>query len=123
MLCLLVAGLVMRSVKLSAVSVVPILLVIAWLLGFMYLFDYDLNVVTATIAAISVGVGIDFSIHYAMRFREELRRSGDRMVAIRHAAQDTGTALMLSGGTSVLGFAFLALAPLPILAAYGLLTA
>ena len=122
-LCLLVAGLVMRSPKLAAVSVVPIRLVIVWLLGFMYLFDYDLNVTTATIAAISVGVGIDFSIHYAMRFREELARAGSRIEAIRRAATGTGTALMLSGGTSVIGFAFLALAPMPILAAYGLLTA
>ncbi len=118
-----VAKLVMRSPELAAVNVVPILLVMVWLLGFMYLCDYDFNVITATIAAISVAVGVDFSIHYAMCFREELARAGDRMAAIGLASEGTGTALTLSGGTSVIGFASLPLAPMLILAAYGLLTA
>ncbi len=123
LLCLIVAGLVMRSVRLSLASVIPIALVITWLLGFMRAFGYDLNVVTATIAAISVGVGIDYSIHFTMRFREEWRRSADRLQAIRLAAGATGTALILSAATSITGFALLALAPMPVFAAYGLLTA
>ncbi len=122
-LCLIVAGLVMRSLRLSLASVIPIVLVIAWLLAFMRVFDYNLNVVTATIAAISVGVGIDYSIHFTMRFREEWRRIGDRLEALRLAAEGTGTALILSAATSVTGFFFLAFAPMPIFAAYGLLTA
>ena len=122
-LCLIVAALVMRSIRLAAVSIVPIALVIVWLLGFMTAFDYDLNIVTATIAAISVGVGIDFSIHYTMRYREQLRAAASRIEAIRRAAEGTGTALVLSGTTSVVGFGLLALAPMPIMAAYGLLTA
>ena len=91
--------------------------------GFMTAFDYDLNIVTATIAAISVGVGIDFSIHYTMRYREQLRAAASRIEAIRLAAEGTGTALVLSGTTSVVGFGLLALAPMPIMASYGLLTA
>ena len=122
-LCFIVAGLVMRSVRLSVASIIPIALVITWLLGFMSAFGYDLNAVTATIAAISVGVGIDYSIHFTMRFREEWRRSRDRLVAIRLAAEATGTALILSAATSITGFLLLALAPMPVFAAYGLLTA
>lgn len=122
-LCLIVAAAVMRSIRLSAVSVVPIALVIVWLLGFMTAFDYDINVVTATIAAISVGVGIDFSIHYTMRYREQLPAATSRIEAIHLAASGTGTALALSGTTSIVGFGLLALAPMPIFAAYGLLTA
>ena len=122
-LCLLAAALVMRSIRLATVSVVPILLVTLWLLGFMAALDYDINVITATIAAISVGVGIDFSIHYTMRFREELRAAATRVEAVRLAAEGTGTALVLSGTTSIVGFGLLALAPMPIFAAYGLLTA
>ncbi len=122
-LCLLVAALVMRSIRLSAVSIVPIALVLTWLLGFMYAADYALNAVTATIAAISVGIGIDYSIHFTMRFREELRRVGDRLLATRAAGSGTGTALILSATTSIVGFLLLALAPMPVFAAYGLLTA
>ncbi len=122
-LCLAVAALVMRSVRLAAVSVVPIALVLAWLLGFMYAAGYNLNAVTATIAAISVGIGIDYSIHFTMRYREELRRASDRLSAIREAGSGTGTALILSASTSIVGFLLLALAPMPVFAAYGMLTA
>jgi predicted RND superfamily exporter protein len=122
-LCFLVSALAMRSARLSAVSVIPIALVIVWLLGFMAAFDYSINIVTATIAAISVGVGIDYSIHYTMRYREQLGTSTSRLEAVRAAAAGTGTALVLSGLTSIVGFGVLALAPMPIFAAYGLLTA
>ncbi len=123
LLCLVVAGLVMRSARLAIVSVVPIALVIVWLLGFMYAFDFSLNVVTATIAAISVGIGIDYSIHFTMRFREELRSAVDRISATHAAASGTGTSLILSATTSIVGFLLLALASMPVFAAYGLLTA
>jgi predicted RND superfamily exporter protein len=123
LLCFAVAAFAMRSIRLAAVSIVPIALVIIWLLAFMAAFDYNVNVVTATIAAISVGVGIDFSIHYTMRYREQLRSTSERIDAIRGAAEGTGAALILSAVTSIIGFGVLALAPMPIFAAYGLLTA
>lgn len=122
-LCLAVAALVMRSLRMAAVSVIPIALVVVWLLGFMAIFNYDINVITATIAAISIGVGIDFSIHFTMRFRTELASGLSRLEAVRSAAEGTGTALVLSGSTSIIGFGLLALAPMPLFAAYGLLTA
>ena len=123
LLCVIVAGMVMGSVRFAGASVVPIVLVIAWLLAFMTVFGIDINVFTATITAISVGVGIDYSIHFTMRFREEWRKSADRLDAVRLAAEGTGTALILSAATSITGFALLALAPMPVFAAYGLLTA
>ena len=122
-LCFAVAAFAMRSIRLAAVSIVPIALVIVWLLAFMAAFDYNINVITATIAAISVGVGIDYSIHYTMRYREQLGSLPDRIDAARSAAEGTGTALVLSAITSIIGFGVLALAPMPIFAAYGLLTA
>ena len=122
-MCLAVASLAMRSIRLSAVNVVPIALVIVWLLGFMAAFDYAINIVTATIAAISVGVGIDFSTHFTMRYREQLSAAASRLEALRFAGEGTGAALILSGATSIVGFTLLALAPMPIFAAYGLLTA
>ena len=122
-LCLAVAAFAMRSLRLAAISIVPISLVIVWLLAFMAAFGYNINVITATIAAISVGVGIDFSTHYTMRYREQLRATPSRIEAVRGAAEGTGTALILSGVTSIIGFGVLGLAPMPIFAAYGLLTA
>ena len=84
---------------------------------------YTVNVVTATIAAIAVGVGIDFSTHLTARYREELASNPDRLEALRVAGAGTGGALVLSAVTSVLGFTVMAFAPTPIFATFGVLTA
>ena len=95
----------------------------AWLYAFMYLAGFALNWVTATIAAISIGIGIDYSIHMTQRFREELTRAADKVLALRRAAHGTGVALMASAATSIVGFTVMAFAPMPLFASYGILTA
>jgi predicted RND superfamily exporter protein len=121
--CLLVAVVAMRSVRYGAVTIIPIGLVVAWLYAFMYVFGFGLNFVTATIAAVSIGVGVDYAIHMTQRFREELEREGDRVRALGRAAQGTGVALLASAATSVLGFTIMAFAPMPMFSSYGILTA
>jgi predicted RND superfamily exporter protein len=122
-LCALIAWAFMRSLKYALVSVVPILLVVGWIYGFMYLFGYTINPVTATIAAIAVGVGVDFAMHFTMRFREEFEGEPSRFPALRRAGEGTGGALVLSALTSMGGFLVMSLAPMPIFADFGLLTA
>lgn len=121
--CLLAATLFMRSLRYGLISTVPVVLVAIWLYGFMYAVGCSLNVVTATIGAISIGVGIDFSVHFTMRFREELGAATSRDEALRAAGTGTGQALAASAFSSAMGFAILAFAPMPMFAAYGLLTA
>jgi predicted RND superfamily exporter protein len=122
-LCLVIAGLFMRSFRYGVVAIVPILIVVSWLYAFMYLAGYSINLVTATIGAVSIGIGIDFAIHFAMRYREELERAGNREAAVRAAAEGTGVALVASAISSMVGFAILAFAPMPLFASYGFLTA
>ena len=90
----------------------------------MHLMGFHLNFVTATIGAVSIGVGVDFSIHMTQRFREEMGR-GSAMECARWSGprEGTGTALMASAGSSICGFAIMALAPMPLFSAYGILTA
>ena len=121
--CFLVTALFMRSVRYAFVTIIPIGLVVAWLYAMMYLLGFDLNFVTATIGAISIGVGVDFSIHLTQRFREEMARVGDGMMAIERAAKSTGMALIASTASSVAGFAIMGFAPMPMFSAYGTLTA
>ena len=113
----------LRSFRYALVTVIPVVLVAAWLYGIMYLVGFNLNFVTATIGAVSIGVGIDYSVHMTVRFREELGRSGDRMQALRRAANGTGMALAVSAVSSILGFAILGFAPMPMFSAFGILTA
>lgn len=123
LLCLAVASVFLRSIRYGLASIVPIVMVIAWLYAFMEIAGYRINLVTATIAAVSVGIGIDFAIHFIARYREELARRGLRSEAVRVAGEGTGVALVASAFSSAIGFGILALAPMPLFAAYGLLTA
>jgi predicted RND superfamily exporter protein len=122
-LTFLIVAFFLRSVKYALVSVVPVLLVVAWLYGFMFLAGYTINPVTATIAAISIGIGIDYATHFIVRFREELAGEPSRFPALRRAGEGTGGALILSALTSIGGFLVLGLAPMPIFSVYGILTA
>jgi predicted RND superfamily exporter protein len=123
LLALLIAWAMLRSARYALVSVLPIGLVVVGIYAFMATFGYAVNVVTATIAAIAVGVGIDFSTHFTVRFREEMGNLGTSLDAVARAGAGTGGALVLSAITSVLGFSVMALAPTPILATFGVLTA
>ena len=85
--------------------------------------DYSSDMVPDTPGAVPIGIGIDFAIHYTMRFREELAAVGERMEAVRRASEGTGVALLASAASSVVGFGILSFAPMPLFASYGLLTA
>lgn len=122
-LCLIIAGLFMRSLRYALVTITPILLVVAWLYAFMYAFGFNMNIVTATIGAVSIGIGIDYAIHFVMRYREEMATALSRDQALRAAGESTGMALVASAASSVVGFTILAFAPMPLFASYGLLTA
>jgi len=113
----------MRSFQYALVTVIPIGLVVAWLYGIMYITGFSLNFVTAMIGAISIGVGIDYSIHMTQRFREELKRNPSRIAAIKRASRGTGVALLASASSSIVGFVILGFAPMPMFASYGQLTA
>ena len=113
----------MRSLRYAVVTVIPVGLVVAWLLALMHLIGFSLNFVTATIGAISIGVGIDYSIHMTERFREELRKAADRTQALRRATAGTGMALFASAASSIVGFAIMGFAPMPVISTFGILTA
>jgi len=113
----------MRSFRYALITIIPIGLVVTWLYGVMYLTGFALNYVTATIGAVSLGVGIDYSIHITERFREEVKRSSSRLQALRQAANGTGIALLGSAASSIVGFAIMGFAPMPMFAAFGILTA
>lgn len=123
LLCLSVGSIFLRSIRYGVASIIPIIMVVVWLYAFMYAAGYSINLVTATIAAVSIGIGIDFAIHFIARYREELERHGTRTTAIRIAGEGTGVALVASAVSSAVGFGILAFAPMPLFAAYGLLTA
>ena len=111
-----------RSFRYALVTILPIGLVVSWLYGIMYIGGYSLNLVTATIGAISIGVGIDFSIHITQRFREEILKNNTETALIK-TLNGTGIALLGSAISSITGFIIMGFAPMPMFASFGKLTA
>ena len=64
-----------RSFKQSLLTTIPIVLVVIWLYGFIYLMGDSLNVITLVISSLSLGVGIDYCIHVTERYREEKQKN------------------------------------------------
>ena len=108
---------------LAVLSALPILLVLVWVLGTMVLLGYSYNVVTALIIALSIGIGLDYTIHVTHRFTEEIERHDEIGEAINATMHTTGGALIGSALTTALGFLVLVLSPIAPIGQLGLLTA
>jgi len=122
-MCFIILLIAFRSLRYAIVTVIPVVLVAAWLYAFMYLAGFHLNAVTATIAAISIGVGIDYSVHITARFRQELEKAPEKRTALERTVRQSGSALFGSAMSTMLGFAIIAMAPMPMFSAFGILTA
>lgn len=118
----LIILIILRSFRYAIATIIPIGLVVVWLYGIMYIFNFSLNYVTATIGAISLGVGVDFSIHMTMRFREEIKKRPTTTDALFRSINGTGMALLASAASSILGFAIMGFAPMPLFSTFGILT-
>ena len=108
---------------LAVLATFPILLVLIWVMGSMVLLGYSYNVVTALITALSIGIGVDYTIHITHRFLEEHESGGDLTAAVDATMRTTGGALIGSALTTALGFAVLVFSPIPSMGQFGLLTA
>lgn len=110
------------SAVLGAVTLLPIVFTVAWILGTMYLLGIPFNVMTGTITSLTVGLGIAYNIHMSERFMLERRRGRDVLEAMQIAVTGTGGALLGSAATTIGGFGVLMFAILPPLQQFGLIT-
>ncbi|WP_135826203.1 efflux RND transporter permease subunit [Halorussus ruber] len=107
---------------LGIANLVPIVVTVAALAGTMRLVGISLNAFTATVLAITIGLGIDYSVHVVHRFTDE-RELYDTLPALRRTITGTGGALTGSMLTTVFGIGVLVLAVFPAIGQFGLLTA
>ncbi len=111
------------SALLGLVTLFPIILSVAWILGTMYLIEMPFNVVTGTITSLTIGLGVAYNVHMSERFRLELDRGHDVAEALSRSVTGTGGALLGSAATTAGGFGVLAFAIIPILQQFGIITA
>lgn len=112
-----------QGLLLGGVTILPLVFVISWTFGTMYFINIPLNPVTVTIAAITVGLGIDYSIHLTQRFLEDTEKISKPECALCVSASHTGSALFGSATTTIVGFGILSLAIIPPLAQFGQVSA
>ncbi|WP_459862601.1 efflux RND transporter permease subunit [Campylobacter concisus] len=94
---------VFRSIKLATIAIVSNLIPLCTLFGVMGFFGIPLDVMSITIAAISIGIGVDDIIHYIHRFKEEmLTKSVFESIKVAHAS--IGYAMYYTSFTIFLGF-------------------
>jgi hypothetical protein len=97
-----------RSIILSIIGIIPNLLAVGIVLGIMGLLDIPLDVMTITIAAITMGIGVDDCIHYLYRFREEFE-DNDYAETLRLCHRNVGKAIINTSITIMFGFSILVL--------------
>ncbi len=110
------------SATLGAVTLLPVLFSVTWILGTMYLIGMPFNILTGMITSLTVGLGVAYSIHLSERYNVELKRRGSVWEAMEVSLTGTGGALLGSAATTVGGFGVLAFAILPALQQFGIIT-
>ncbi len=111
-----------RNIRLAAIALVPNLIAAGQVLGLMGWLNIPLDIMTITIAAIVIGIGVDDAIHYVHRYRIEFRKDGDYWAAVRRSHNSIGRAMYYTTVTVMLGFAVLAFSNFIPTIYFGLLT-
>lgn len=98
-----------RNIKLSFIGVVPNFIAAFFILGIIGLLGIPLDMMTITIAAITIGIAVDNSIHYIYRFKEEFNKIKDYNKTLKTCHSTVGVAILNTSITIVFGFSILVL--------------
>ena len=98
-----------RNIKLSIIGVVPNFIAAFFILGIIGLLGIPLDMMTITIAAITIGIAVDNSIHYIYRFKEEFTKLKDYNKTLKTCHSTVGVAILNTSITIVFGFSILVL--------------
>jgi len=96
-----------RNIKLSLIGVVPNFIAAFFILGIIGLLEIPLDMMTITIAAITIGIAVDNSIHYIYRFKEEFLKHKDYETTLKICHSTVGVAILNTSITIVFGFSIL----------------
>ena len=98
-----------KNIKLSLIGVVPNFIAAFFILGIIGLLEIPLDMMTITIAAITIGIAVDNSIHYIYRFKEEFNSLNDYNKTLKLCHSTVGKAILNTSITIVFGFSILIL--------------
>jgi len=114
--------LLFRSVKVAAIALLANIIPIGVIFGVMGWGEIPLDMMTITIAAISVGIGVDDTIHYIHRFKEEFKKDKNYIKAMRRSHESIGYAMYYTSLAIIIGFSILVTSNFIPTIYFGLLT-
>ncbi len=111
-----------RSLKISLITIVTNMIPVGVIFAVMGFADIPLDVMTITIASISIGIGVDDTIHYIHRFREEFEKDHNYIKAMERSHNSIGYAMFYTSFAIILGFSILVFSNFIPTIYFGLLT-
>jgi predicted RND superfamily exporter protein len=111
-----------RGLKIALIAIVANIVPIGVIFGFMGWMKIPLDMMTITIAAISIGIAVDDTIHYIHRFNLELQKTNDYKEAMFNTHKSIGTAMFYTSLIIMIGFSVLVLSNFVPTIYFGLLT-
>ena len=106
----------------SMVVILPVGIAGTWVVGAMAVLGINWNVLTVMITALTIGLGIDYSIHVWRKFEANRESGMGTWASMRDMYATTGSALIMSAGTTICGFMVLILSPVPVIKDFGLVS-
>lgn len=119
---LVLLSLIFRSITAGLIGSIPLLFAVVCTFGFMGWTGLELDIVTALLSSISIGLGVDFTIHVFWRMKHELQlNGGDWKSAVMSTLTGTGKGITVNAFSVMTGFSVLLLSSFPFVQAFGLL--
>jgi predicted RND superfamily exporter protein len=111
-----------RSLKIAIIAIIVNIIPVSVIFGFLGWMKIPLDLMTITIAAISIGIAVDDTIHYIHRFTLEYKQSNDRVASMYNSHSSIGTAMFYTSTIIMVGFSVLVLSNFLPTIYFGLLT-
>jgi predicted RND superfamily exporter protein len=111
-----------RNLFKALIAILPIVLIIGWSGGLMYLFGFEYTPLTSTLGALIIGIGIEFTILILMRYYELQKTHGTSEDNIVNAISLMSKPIIVSAITTIGGFSALILSDFQILSNFGIMT-
>jgi predicted RND superfamily exporter protein len=115
--------LIFKSFKIMIIGLIPNIFVASSVVGTLGLLKIPLDIMTITVAAISVGMAVDNTIHYIYRYKKEMKITHSNEMALQNAHTTTGRAIFYTAATIATGFSILSLSNFFPTQLFGIFTA
>jgi predicted RND superfamily exporter protein len=114
---------IFKSFKIMIIGLIPNIFVASSVVGILGLLNIPLDIMTITVAAISVGMAVDNTIHYIYRYKKEMKSTHSFEIALYNAHTTTGRAIFYTASTIATGFSILSLSNFFPTQLFGIFTA